>query len=290
VGTAGWSYADWEGPVYPAGAGRGFDRLAAMAALFDVLEINTTFYRLPARKQVVEWARRVASRPRFRFTVKAPRVLTHEEVGAESDLGSRCAELTERLAPLVDSGRLAALLLQFPYRFRAGPGGWDRIERLAALLREYPLVAEFRRAEWARGGGIERLRRLGVAFCNIDQPAIQGNLVPTEIFTRDPAYVRLHGRNAAAWFRKDAGRDARYDYLYSQEELREWAERAHALGAAGASEIVVIANNHYRGKAVCNALELRRLLEDPGAQAPAPLAAAFPRLGPPPAPTQRQLF
>jgi uncharacterized protein YecE (DUF72 family) len=291
TGTAGWSYRDWEGIVYPAEAGLRFDRLGFMASLFDTLEINTFFYRLPEERQVATWARRVAERSRFRFTVKAWRALTHDdhEEGAQA-LRQAVADFAARLPPLAASGRLGAVLLQFPFRFRPDPAGWERLGLLVGALEGLPLVAEFRRREWGEPAALERLRGLGVGFCNIDQPALPGNLPPSCHVTARLGYVRLHGRNARDWFREGAGRDARYDYLYSPEEIAEWAVRVRDIAAAGAEEIFVIANNHYRGKAACNALELRRALEDPGAAAPQPLAEAFPRLGAGRAPRQGRLF
>jgi uncharacterized protein YecE (DUF72 family) len=289
VGTAGWSYPDWETIVYPAGAPRRMDRLGLLASLFDVIEINTFFYRLPEEAQVASWARRVRDRPRFRFTVKAWQALTHG-APAPPEVKEPVATFAARMRPLLEAERLGAVLLQFPYRLRPSPEAWDGLEQLAGSLAGLPLVAEFRRAAWAEPGCLARLRGLGIGFCNIDQPALSGNLPPTAHLTSRLAYVRLHGRNAENWFRKDAGRDARYDYLYSPDELAEWAQRVRALAAGGAEEIFVIANNHYRGKAACNALELKRILEDPQAEAPASLAAAFPRLGQAPPPAQRPLF
>jgi uncharacterized protein YecE (DUF72 family) len=291
TGTAGWSYRDWEGIVYPTAAGSRFDRLRFMASLFDTLEINTFFYRLPEERQVEAWAQRVSERPRFRFTVKAWRALTHDEhaEGAAS-LRRAAADFASRLPAIAAGGRLGAVLLQFPFRFRPDPAGWERLEILVDALQGLPLAAEFRRREWGGAVALERLRGLGVGFCNIDQPALPGNLPPSGHATARLGYVRLHGRNAAEWFRQGAGRDARYDYLYSPEEIGEWAARVRTIAGAGAEEIFVIANNHYRGKAACNALELKRALEDPGAAAPQPLAEAFPRLGRGLPPRQGRLF
>jgi uncharacterized protein YecE (DUF72 family) len=291
TGTAGWSYADWEGIVYPAGAGSRFDRLAFMAAHFDALEINTFFYRLPEERLVASWARRVAARPRFRFTVKAWRALTHDEhEGGAGGPRQAAADFAARLPPLAAAGVLGAVLLQFPFRFRPDAAGWGRLEALAEALRDLPLAAEFRRQEWGRADALERLRRLGVGFCNIDQPSLPGNLPPSAHATGRLGYVRLHGRNAENWFREGVGRDARYDYLYPPEEIAAWAERVRAVAEAGAEEIFVIANNHYRGQAACNAVELRRALENPEAVAPPPLAEAFPRLGRKSPPRQGRLF
>jgi len=287
VGTAGWSYADWEGVVYPSPAPPRFDRLAFMASYFDALEINTFFYRLPELRQVESWARRVADRPRFRFTVKAWRALTHG--CPQVDPEEAASEFAGRLQPLCDAGRLGAVLLQFPYRFRPGTAALQHLERLAEALRGLPLVAEFRRAGWESDEQLETLAGMDVGFCNIDQPPLPGNLPPSAHATTRLGYVRLHGRNRDAWFREGAGRDARYDYLYGEDELREWVARVGELAARGVEEIFIIANNHYRGKAACNALELQRVLVG-GSRAPGPLARAYPRLGSSGEASQRRLF
>ncbi|MEE9218073.1 MAG: DUF72 domain-containing protein [Acidobacteriota bacterium] len=274
--------------MYPRPAPRGFDRLAFIASLFDTVEINTFFYRLPEQRQVSSWARRVHRQPRFRFAVKAWQALTHDVAGPATVEAARSFRAC--LEPLLEAGRLGAVLLQFPFRFRPEARGLEHLERLAEQLRGLPLIAEFRRAGWDAPERLARLFSLGIGFCNIDQPALPGNLQPTAHLTSGLAYIRLHGRNAAHWFRQDAGRDARYDYLYSANELREWADRVRSLARAGAEEIFVIANNHYRGKAACNALELRRMLEALDAPAPPHLAAAYPRLGTGAPPPQRRLF
>ncbi|MCZ6777745.1 MAG: DUF72 domain-containing protein [Acidobacteria bacterium] len=288
VGTAGWSYADWEGIVYPRPAPAHFDRLAFVASFFDTVEINTFFYRLPELHQVESWARRVANRPRFRFAVKAWSPLTHGRSGINVE--DAADQFVRRLQPLREAHLLGAVLLQFPYRFRPIDSSIRHLENLSKLLAGLPLVAEFRRASWDSGQRLEALAELGVAFCNIDQPPISGNLPPTAHATTRLGYVRLHGRNRDSWFNEEAGRDARYDYLYGKAELEEWVARIEELGARGAEEIFIIANNHYCGKAACNALELQRMLVDNNSRAPASLADAYPRLGPSGSSFQRRLF
>ena len=93
-------------------------------------------------------------------------------------------------------------------------------------------------------------------------------------------YVRMHGRNNANWFKKEAGRDGRYDYLYSHEEIREWVERVRLMQGKrkGGSDIFIIANNHYRGQAPANALEITSMIEGRKVEVPDTLLAAYPRL------------
>jgi uncharacterized protein YecE (DUF72 family) len=106
-------------------------------------------------------------------------------------------------------------------------------------------------------------------------------------------YVRLHGRNYQDWFREDAGRDARYDYLYSEDELEPWLDRIEKV-AEGSAETYVIANNHFRGKAAVNALQIKFKIEGKKVEAPASLVSSYPVLEPIAKrvgdPTQERLF
>jgi uncharacterized protein YecE (DUF72 family) len=114
----------------------------------------------------------------------------------------------------------------------------------------------------------------------VDQPLVGSAIPPSTIMTANPGYVRLHGRNRKNWFRRDAGRDARYDYLYSHEEIREWVERIRLMQrkTKDGSDIFIIANNHYRGQAPANALELSSVLSGEKVESPATLVEAFPHI------------
>ncbi|HEV8702553.1 MAG TPA: DUF72 domain-containing protein [Candidatus Polarisedimenticolia bacterium] len=296
VGIAGWDYRDWAGVVYPDPSPRRFDRLAFLCSFFDVIEINSTFYRQPAAKAARSWASRVSSESSFRFTAKLFQIFTHapsgsltlrdRAAGASGDLDLRGEARTylAGIAPLLEARRLGAVLMQFPQAFHDRPESRAHLETVARLLPGLPLVAEFRHRSWDNAGALAFLRNLGVGFCNIDQPALGGTLPPTAHVTSRVAYVRLHGRNAANWFR-ETGRGpgphptaspvaARYDYLYSMEELRPWVERIRSI-AAGAEEVFVIANNHYRGKGPANALMIKSSLSMGSVKAPAGLVAAY---------------
>ena len=308
VGVAGWDYPDWEGIVFPAPAPRGFDRLGFLAGFVDIVELNVTFYRQPDPAAARSWVRRVAGQPAFRFTAKLYRALTHSgpSPGARRARNAGDSPVTESLedaaagyrtgiAPLHESGRLLAVLAQFPQSFHDREANRRHLERVAGLMHGLPLVAEFRHRSWDHEDALRFLHGLGVGFCNIDQPAIGAALRPTGHVTSQVAYVRLHGRNASEWFRPGRPPHARYDYLYSTEELRPWSERVERL-AERAEEVVVIANNHYRGQAPANALMLKAMLARSRVPAPGGLADAYRELAalsrptdrPPPA--QRRLF
>ena len=157
--------------------------------------------------------------------------------------------------------RLGALLLQFPYSFHYSEANLQYLKRLwPNNFREYPLVLEIRHASWDRASAYRFLRENRIGFCNLDQPQVSYSLGPTKKVTSSVGYLRLHGRNAKEWFREGAGRDARYDYLYNEFELFEICERIKQI-AKEAEATYVITNNHYRGKAICNALEIKAKLE-----------------------------
>ena len=274
IGTAGWDYEDWKGFVYPRPRPRGFDPLALMTRLFDTLEVNVTFYRIPAPSMAASWVARSAGNDRFRFTVKLPGLFTHERA---QESAAKEQAFREAIAPLSEAGRLGAILAQFPQSFHADDAGRLYLDRLLDRFADLPLVIEFRHAAWNTEQTLERLRRNGAGFCNIDQPQLGSTLMPTCHRTGPAGYVRLHGRNAANWFREDAGPQARYDYLYARDELTSWIASIQTLAEEGA-EVYVITNNHFRGKAAVNALQIRAALEGGLVEAPDTLVAAYPEL------------
>ncbi|NWF57112.1 MAG: DUF72 domain-containing protein [Syntrophaceae bacterium] len=274
VGPAGWSYQDWEGIVYPPKKGAKFDPLVYLSEFFDTIELNNTFYRPPTPTMSKSWARRVQSNPRFKFTAKLYRNFTHaRESLTEAD------EVTFKsgLAPLMEAGRLGALLIQFPYSFHNKEENQAYVKALAERFKEYPLVLEIRHASWDRAPAYRFLREIGMGFCNVDQPTVSYSIGPTKKVTGKIGYLRLHGRNVKEWFREDAGRDARYDYLYNEFELFEVSERIRSI-AREAEEVYVITNNHYRGKAVTNALELKAKLGEKDLKMPEVLLEHYPQL------------
>jgi uncharacterized protein YecE (DUF72 family) len=273
IGPAGWSYPDWEGQVYPKPKPRGFDLLAYLAQNFDTIEINSTFYRIPSATMTQTWAQQVAAHPDFQFTAKLWQDFTHEGTASAQDV----AAFRQAMSPLHAAGRLGAVLLQFPYRFHHTPEHRASLQRLADAFRAYPLVLEIRHRSWDRPQVYQFLQELGMGFCNIDQPQVSYSIGLTRVMTSPVAYLRLHGRNAAAWFAEAANRDRRYDYRYTDEELDALAETVEILSRR-AQDTYVITNNHFRGHAALNALELQDHLRLGPVQVPQPLLQTYPEL------------
>jgi len=288
VGVAGWSYPDWEGIVYPAdrkARGARFDPLAFLVGFFDTIEVNSTFYRPAQPRAVASWVRRSSANPDFRFTLKLYKAFTHERNASPEDEKA----VKEGLAPVVESGRLGALLLQFPWSFKNELDSRDYLDHLLERFREYPVVIEVRHASWDRSEFYDYLQERRVGFCNIDQPRIGRSLGPSGVATAPVGYVRLHGRNYQDWFREQAGRDARYDYLYTEDELDPWMERVSRI-AEDSAETYVITNNHFRGQAAVNALQIKARLVHRKVNAPRPLIDAYPVLKPVAVSAQGNLF
>jgi len=250
-GTAGWDYPDWFGKVYPKPKPRGFDPLRYLAEYFQTVKINSTFYRPATAKVAQSWARRVEDHPDFRFTAKLYKRFTHER--AEIWTKEEVAEVRAGFDVLLESGKLGAVLLQFPWSFRNDEGNREWLRDLTKTFAAYPLAVEVRHESWNAPEFYAELRERGLGFVNLDQPLFHDSIKPSARATSSIGYVRVHGRNYKDWFRKDAGRDARYDYLYSAKELEPWADRTRELAMEpGVSEVYVVNNNHFEGKAAAN--------------------------------------
>jgi len=274
IGPAGWSYKDWEGTVYPRKPGKSFDPLEYLARFFNTIEINSSFYRPPTPSTTKSWANRVAANKQFAFTAKLNRLFTHER-GKATKKDEK--EFRTGMDVLAKAGKLGSMLLQFPWSFKNTPD--DRIY-LAKLLEQfsyYPLVLEVRHRSWNTPEIYEWLAERGVGICNIDQPVFAKSIRPAALTTSPIGYVRLHGRNYQNWFRDKAPRDERYNYLYSLDELDPWLVRIKEVSKE-TRETYVITNNHFRGQAVANAIEIKAALEEKQVPAPEPLFKIYPRL------------
>ncbi len=275
IGTAGWSYQDWEGVVYPRQKGSGFHPLVFLAEFIDLVEVNSTFYRTPVQSMTQSWVRRIQTRPGFLFSVKLHQDFTH---GDRHITPRMIDEFKWGIDPLRNHERLAAILVQLPWSFKDSGSSRAHLERIFAAFADYPLALEVRHGSWNRREFFQWLRGLGVAFCNIDQPLINHSLGPTAVQTHpDFAYVRLHGRNTKDWFNPGAGRDARYNYLYSTQELDEWVERIRDLGKTS-PKVFIITNNHYQGQAVANAMQIKNKLTGEKLDLPLDLLKKYPIL------------
>ncbi|MFN2531382.1 MAG: DUF72 domain-containing protein [Pyrinomonadaceae bacterium] len=274
IGPAGWSYKDWEDIVYPHKPGPKFDPLEYLSKFFDTIEINSSFYRPPSPKTAKAWVTRVSGNPKFRFTAKLNRVFTHER-GKATTIDE--TDFRDGIDPIAASGRLGALLIQFPWSFKNTAEDRLYLSELLSRFKDYPLVLEVRHGSWNTPVMYEWLERLGVGVCNIDQPLFSHSIKPAALTTSHVGYVRLHGRNYQSWFRESAPRDERYNYLYSVEELDPWITRIREV-AKHTNETYVIANNHFRGQAVVNALEMKSSLDEERVPGPEPLFTVYPRL------------
>jgi len=282
VGTAGWSYKDWEGIVYPAQLKKSLHPVEYMARYFDVLEINTSFYGHIRPEWGMLWCRKArAVNPRFVFTAKLNRAFTHSPIAVVESTSSETIQIgpdDERLAKagldsLASENMLGAVLLQFPISFKNTNRNRDYLESLLDKFRQYPLVVEVRHNGWTNEGTLRYFMEKGVAFCNIDQPLLGKAVVPSGHVTSNLGYVRLHGRNYEQWFDSDSRND-RYNYLYTRPELEKWKGRIDVI-AGRAQKTFVIANNHFEGKAAVNALQLESMLKGGPVKVPPTLSQRY---------------
>jgi len=274
VGPAGWSYKDWNGIVYPPRPGSKFDPLEYLATYFDTIEINSSFYRPPAASSSRAWAKRVTHNRNFRFTAKLYQRFTHDRGQATQEDEK---VFREGIDPLVEAGKFGALLLQFPWSFKNTEGERDYLAGLLDRFSDYPLVVELRHASWNEPAIYQSFERRGVGFCNIDQPLFARSIKPSARTTSRVGYVRLHGRNYENWFRANAAPHDRYNYLYSLDELDSWVNKIKKVSMQS-EESYVVTNNHFRGKGVVNALEIKAMLEGDKVPGPALLIGEYPRL------------
>lgn len=275
TGPAGWSYADWNGIVYPARRPRTFHEAAYLSEYFDTIEINSSFYHPTPPSHAAQWLARVAANPRFLFTAKLWQKFTHEETSSAEDIRAVRAGFDV----LQGSGRLGAVLAQFPFSFHRTPENTGRLRRLLDLFRDYPMVVEVRHASWAVSDFYSLLQERGVGICNIDQPLIGRSIQPAERITSPIGYVRLHGRRYDTWFSDDPAipSSERYNYLYSAEELEPWVTRIRRI-AESADTTFVVTNNHFQGKGIVNALQLIHSLSGKKVRVPETLRSHFPAL------------
>jgi uncharacterized protein YecE (DUF72 family) len=220
---------------------------------FPAVEVNSTFYRIPSPRMMEQMEKKTPAG--FRFVVKAPQTLTHERrIDAESISAFR-----DCLEPLRIAGKLDGVLLQFPWSFKPDLASWRLLESARRELTEVPVFVEFRHVNWAQPETFTRLRNQALGFCVVDEPRLEGLMPPVVELTSSSGYVRFHGRNYANWWGRGRGGGDRYDYLYSDAELREWVGKIHDL-AARAQKVYVFFNNCHAGQAARNAALMQQLL------------------------------
>jgi len=312
IGTSGWNYPSgkgtWNGIFYPPRRGRpkDFDELAFYAEHFNTVEVNSTFYGQPRAEVCRGWAERT---PRgFEFAVKLYQKFTHprmfgERIGTEvarnlrpRDVGSDLrpdviaalarpneADLDQfrrGIDPLASSGKLGALLAQFPPSFKDAPESQHYLSDLLRRFGDYPVAVELRHRSWSDhlADTLGLLNGFNAAWVQIDEPkfrfSIRQNYLPN---VKGFYYMRLHGRNAKHWWRPEKSED-RYDYLYSSDELKEFSETADAARRL-VKKLYLYTNNHFSAKSVANAAMIKQQLGEPieGTYSPA-FVARYPDL------------
>jgi uncharacterized protein YecE (DUF72 family) len=275
VGPAGWSYPDWAGFVYPTPRSKGFHEATYLSQFFDTIEINTSFYQPLRPEHAAIWIDRLAANPIFLFTAKLWQKFTHEPAATSEDERA----VRSGFDVLRQSGKLGAILMQFPFSFHRTT---ETVAHLSALLirfSDYPLVVELRHSSWQTPETLQLLQEHRAGFCNIDQPIIGNSLQPSADSTSPVGYVRFHGRRYDTWFTDDPTIPAheRYNYLYSAEELSPWIARIRKVQQSTRTTFVVT-NNHFQGKAVVNALQLISVLKGMKVKVPDPLRQHYPQL------------
>ncbi len=282
IGTSGWSYPSgegrWDGVFYPRG--RDADQLRLYARYFDTVEVNSSFYRPIPPNVARSWARKTP--PAFRFTAKLYQKFTHprmfeEATGKEAELTPSDFDLFRAgLEPLVEAGKLGCLLAQFPPSFKQEEGTTTYLEDLFRRFRDFPLAVELRHRSWTENPDTFRLLEShGVAWCMIDEPKFRTSVGHVPL-TSKLAYFRFHGRNAKEWWSGD--RESRYNYLYSPQEVKELAAEAKEV-AERVEESYLFYNNHFGGKAVVNALQMKMEFgQRPAALPPEALMEQYPAL------------
>ena len=273
-GPAGWMYKDWEGIVYPKPKPPQFDQLAYIADFFDTVEINSSFYGPPVAKTTRGWVQRVSANEDFRFTAKLWKRFTHERGKAWTR--SEVAKVRAGFDVLMESGKLGAVLIQFPWSFKRTEPNQEWLGDVTRAFSVYPLVLEVRHSSWLTPDFLRMLVEEGIGFVNIDQPLFSNSIGPTAHATSRVGYIRVHGRNYNDWFRKKAPVEQRYNYLYRADQLEPWVERAQEVAVDPATrEVYVVTNNHYKGKSVANALMMKSMMAGGTVSAPAEVYEAY---------------
>jgi uncharacterized protein YecE (DUF72 family) len=256
VGTCGYGYNEWVGPVYPEGT-KPAARLSLYSCLFRTVELDHTYYGMPKAANLEKML--VTGGPDLTFSIKAYRSLTHE-INPSSWEGDAKA-YREAIDPVLRVGRLEAVLFQFPPKFAYEADTRRYLDKLLAYFKGVPLAVEFRTPEWYTSRVIEGMRERGVSLVSLDMPELKDLPPLMDVVTAPFSYIRLHGRNGEAWHGSDEV--ARYDYLYQDKELEAWVDRIKRI-IVQADRILVYFNNHARGQAVKNGQTLVGILDKAG--------------------------
>jgi uncharacterized protein YecE (DUF72 family) len=291
VGTASWTDPTLvkSDLFYPPSLRTAEDRLRFYASQFNVVEVDSTYYALLSERNSRLWAERTP--PGFVFDIKAYAMLTQHGAEVSRMPNDLRAMLTERqraearvrypapevvdaafrmfsgsLGPLREAGKLGMILFQFPPYFTCRPSNFEYIAGLRERLPEDRIAVEFRHRSWLADDARTRdtlafLRRNGLYYVSVDEPAMATAMPPILEATGPEAYIRFHGRNRENWNKRNISAAERFKYLYAERELAQWADRIRNLG--GITRAHVIFNNCYRNFGVMNAATMRSMLTRP---------------------------
>ncbi|QEE14764.1 DUF72 domain-containing protein [Promethearchaeum syntrophicum] len=250
VGTCGWSYDDWKQVFYP-NALKQQNFLEFYSNIFRTVEIDSSFYRIPSKNTVLNWAKNTPID--FRFSAKLPQEITHK---AKLDLNKSEKFLKlywDNILPLETSGKIIAHLIQLPPSFTYEKH-WDNLENFLNLWNEFrdikenklrwcPVV-EFRHKSWMKDKTFNLLKDTNTAYCAVIEPEIPPRM---DITRKDLFYLRFHGYGKKPW----------WNYSFSDKELDQWAETLNEVfSKTPKAAKVVYFNNHFSGYAVKNAQDL----------------------------------
>ena len=266
IGTSGYDYPEWKGEFYPQDLKRK-DFLQFYATQFNALEVNNTFYNMPTAERLLSFNDR--SSGLLKFSIKANRLLTHE---IARNWQAAAADFLSAVTPLAEKASLCAVLFQFPQSFHYTDENRIYLAKLISFFQGLPLVVEFRHVEWIRESVLSGLEQRGTSLCFCDMPQLKalpdGKTIKAP-FIGPIAYIRLHGRNADAWYSNEISQKAansnssngssRYTYDYSDSELAEFVPVIQSAEITGKKPVVFF-NNHPNGSGARNAGKLKELL------------------------------
>lgn len=292
IGTASWTDPSLTAPgvFYPDRVRTPEQRLKFYSSRFAVVEVDSSFYALPSRRNAELWVERTPDD--FAFDVKAFALMTGHATDTErlpagframlppeiaalrriyaKDLSPELRDEVWRLfadavQPLWEADKLGAVFLQYPKWVRPAAHSAEMLGRARERLGSLPIAVEFRHRDWLlpanRGRTLAMLRDLGMTYVTVDAPQGLESSVPGDPIVTDPslAVVRLHGRRVDQWERPNAPVLERYRYLYDREELLPWAAKVREI-ADRAERLHVVFNNCYANYGTTNAIEMAGML------------------------------
>ena len=253
IGTSGFSYDDWKDNFYPIHLPQsGF--LSFYCQEFNTVELNFSYYRIPTLSQCRQMLEK--SGHKVEFIIKAFKGLTHEIT--DQSIPEILPQFKDPIAPFSQGNTLGAILLQFPQSFHYTPSSRVYLQSLIKGLSPMPVCVEFRQREWLKDSVYTTLKELNAGFVSVDEPPLRDLLPPVVVATSDIGYIRFHGRNRSKWYTGDA--KERYDYLYSEDELKGWLPKIYTL-AEQTEKMFIFFNNHKKAQAITNARMMMDLLD-----------------------------